>query len=256
MKASSKIFILSLLWIPVSLVAYNLLLKRQYLAGNLKPEIAFVLNGRTENYVEFKLPKFKYVVVSGMIASGSAQAGNFTAWTNYPDIEIVGDSSRNPCAEVNKYYQSLYNARVVNDTLFIRFYRERHVGNITLNADRLLILNLNSNTEYLRGEAAHVNIRGLFNPQHITIAAAGAASVNLIGLKVDQLNIIARDSCSFKFNDVQHTSTLYYSLLGKSKLDLNGSNIKNLKPGRVDSTAEINVTIKGAAKQKYLEAGQ
>jgi len=175
---------------------------------------------------------------------------------SYPDIEIIGDSTKSPFAQVNKYYKSLYNTNLVNDTLYIHFYRERPIGNVTLNADRLLILNLNSRIEYLRGEAAHVFVRGAFNPQHITIAAASAALIDLIDLKVDQLTISAQDSSSFRFSNVQHTSTLYYSLLGKSKLDLNDSNIKNLKAGRVDSTAEINVTVKGAAKQKYLDARQ
>src|SRR5476651_1598151 len=129
MKRSTKIFILALLWIPVSLVTYNLLLRKQYLAGNLKLEPSKLLRDNPESYVIFKLPKFKYVVVSGRVISGKSGAGVMTALASYPDIEIIGDSTKSPFAQVNKYYKSLYNTNLVNDTLYIHFYRERPIGN-------------------------------------------------------------------------------------------------------------------------------
>lgn len=256
MKTSTKLLIVFFIALPITLLAYNLLMKRQYLAGNLVPvkeRSSDDLNDTT-HYIKKQLPQCKYVVVSGEIASGDFGHPNRMWENNGRQINIYGDHKGKSVAVVNKYYESLFKTRVNKDTLYIYFYRQKHVGNIHSVSSILAGLYLNSNVEYIRVGRANFISDGSYNLKRLTLSVMGNNNFIINNLQTNQLNLAAKDEATVTMNDAKNISDLSYSLFDSTKVQFNNCHITAYKPLHIDTAAKMDITIKGNAIQQYLTA--
>jgi hypothetical protein len=255
MKTSTKLLIVFFLALPTTLFAYNWLMKIQYMAGNLLPEPQSLSNDLSDTvmFVKKTLPQCKYVVVSGDIASGDFEHRNYrSVFSPDKQIYIHGDHAGQQLALVNKYYESLFNTKMVNDTLYVYFYRQKRIGNISSSTDALLGLYLNSNVEYIRAGSANITLTGSFNLKHMDIKAIGGFKFDIDSLQTDHLNFIARGDEAVTLNHAKNISTFSYSLFNGAALEFNDCSIATYKPLHIDTSAKLNITIKGDAIAQYL----
>jgi hypothetical protein len=245
MKTSTKLFIAFSICLPLSALAYNLLLKRQYMAGNLIPDVT---TKSGDKFVFKQLPRFKYLVVDCSMYGGYSQ--------DFPmKVNIISNSNKKAAntAWVNIYYQSLFDTRMVKDTLFMRLYREKPIGTWDeKNHNDVFSLHLNSDVEYIHTRAGAYTVAGNFKPNQMTIVAGWESTMDINNLKTDKLNLIARDGANVNLEYNKTITTMAYSLFDKSTITLDRTPIKEYIPMHIDSTAQIKVTIKGAGIQKYL----
>jgi hypothetical protein len=68
MKTSTKLLLIFFLCIPISLWAYNSLLKKQLAARNIVMELR---PDPSQQYTEIKLPPFKHLVINGSLTYGN-----------------------------------------------------------------------------------------------------------------------------------------------------------------------------------------
>jgi hypothetical protein len=259
MKTSTKLLIVFFIALPTTLFAYNWLMKRQYLAGNLMPEEQPRGDEISDsvNYVKKPLPQCKYVVVSGEISSGDIVHGNYSAfWSNYRNIFIHGNHQGKQLALVNRYYESLFKTKLSNDTLYLYFYRKKRIGNISSINSNLLGLYLNSGVEYIKAEMANFSADGSFNLKHMRIDAMPGATFSVNGLRTTELNLTAKGEAKLTLNGAKGIAVLSYSLLDSATARFDNCQVTAYKPLHIDTAAKMDITIKGNAIQQYLSAKQ
>jgi len=255
MKTSTKLLILFFVALPTTLFAYNWLMKNQYLAGSMIPEKELFRNDLTDTnaYVKKTLPQCKHIVVSGDIASGDFDHGNYSSvFSIDKEIAIHGDHKGEPMALVNKYYESLFKTKLQDDTLYIFFYRQKHVGNINTSNNLLASLYFNSDVDYIRAGSADITVTGSFNSKHMDIKTNGGTKFDIDSLQTETLNLIARGNETVTLNKAKNISTLSYSLFDSSTLSFNDCHIASYKPLHIDTAAKLDITIKGNAIAQYL----
>jgi len=256
MKTSTKLLILFFLALPTTLFAYNWLMREQYLTGNLVPEIDRSLDGFSDStdYIKKQLPPCKYVVISGEITSGSFLTRDYSSfWSEDRYIYIHGNHKGPQVALVNKYYESLFKTKLTHDTLYVYFYREKHIGNISSNNSNLVGLYLNNDVEYIRAELGDFNINGSFNLQHMDIDASGTnTKFSIDNLQTDQLNLTCKGAVKMDLNRAKKISSLSYSLFDSTTVKFNNCQVAAYKALHIDTAAKLNVTVKGNAIAQYL----
>ncbi|MBW4891711.1 hypothetical protein KXQ82_18445 [Mucilaginibacter sp. HMF5004] len=256
MKTSTKLLIVFFIAIPTTLFAYNWLMKEQYLAGNLIPQAQRPADeyANAEAYVTLPLPQCKYVVVSGQITSGDFEHGDYrSVYSQERDIDIRGDHAGKQLAKVNKYYESLFKTSVVKDTLYISFFRKKHVENISGTGNNgLLCLYLNKDVEYIRTEFAQYHTDGSFNLKQMNIVALDGTSMSINHLQTEQLNLIAKGEAQVMVKYAKNIAQLSYSLLDSPTVKFNHCQVAAYKPLRIDSGAHMDITLKGNSIQQYL----
>ncbi len=278
MKTSNKLLIVFFIALPTTLFAYNWLQREQYIIGKLIPELDHSsgdFNDSTD-YVTKQLPPCKYLVINGLVSSGNLSEGNYsTFWSNDRNVFIHGDHTGPQQAFVNKNYGSLFTTRLVKDTLYISFYREKHITNISSNSQVLLGLYLNSDVEYIKAGYSNYIVSGSFNlkrmgisgtinslsntefniknlqTDELTLTATGA-TFNIGNLRVNDLNILAKSGAHVSVNNAKGVSTASYTALDSTEIGFYNCHVATYKPVHIDSTAKMNITIKGDAIQKYL----
>jgi hypothetical protein len=256
MKTSTKLLIVFFIALPTALFSYNWIMREQYIMGKLIPEIDHTDDALSDSsaFVRKQLPQCKYVVINGEVTSGNLLEGNYSSvWSQNRSILVRGDHKGNQYALVSKYYESLFKTRLAQDTLYMYFYREKKVGNIS-DGPVLLGLYLNSNVEYIGVDKAGVNTLGSFNLKHMAVNAAPGATFDIKGLQTDELNLTAKGAADVTVNDAKKVKALSYTLLDSATLSFNNCQIGTYKSVRVDSSAKMDITIKGNAIQQYLSA--
>jgi len=257
MKTSTKLLIAFFIVLPVTLFAYNLLMKKQYLTGSLvllKERLYDDLTDTTQ-YVKKPIPQCKYVVISGEIASGDFGHHNYLqVWNNNSQISIYGNHQGKSIAFVNKYYESLFKTKVIKDTLYVYFYRQKRIGNVNGASGVLTGLYLNNNVEYIRVTRANFNSTGSYNLKRLTLSVMGNNNFVINNLQTNQLNLAAKGEATVTMNDAKNISDLSYSLFDSTKVQFNNCHIRAYKPLHIDTAAKMDITIKGNAIQQYLSA--
>ncbi len=253
MKTSTKLMIILFTCIPVSLLAYNLLLKTEYNKGNfyqeLHPEDNSVFVTKPVSAV------FKHIVIDGSLKM--KESGSFELWmaririgknteTTHPGGNIV---------TVNKELMENLETLVKNDTLFISFrVRDKFDNNArNWNDEGDIVKIFASNVQSVDIRYAFVTIAGnLSNADSLKLRVADGSHYDINNLSVKNLNVAAADSSYVNVTKSNRINMLNYSLRGKSSLKVDETPAKEFYAGLVDSTANIQITGNAKYMQKQL----
>jgi hypothetical protein len=257
MKTSTKLLIIFFSCIPLSLLAYNLLLKKEFTNKNFVRE--YYLDP-SSTFVRKQLPTFKHIVIAGI--DGSVNRDNITYWCPRISIDNIknfkaANQRSGSYFNVIKQYQSNVNTKVKNDTLFISFNVKAGDSNSDLSelsnsANGLLQINAD-NIETVNAVSAYVTIgNNLSATGHIKLLIAGHGHYDVNNLNTDQLDITASDSSSFNIYQNNRIKNLSYSLLGKGALNLYEHPVQKFHPIQVDSMAIIQLNDKASNLQRRL----
>jgi archaellum component FlaG (FlaF/FlaG flagellin family) len=253
MKTSTKLLIIFLACIPVSLWAYNSLLKKQLEAHNLVMELRPDLS---QSYNEEKLPAFKYVVVAGALtfSDGSHKDSSWLPKLNIGDLGHVGHQNTANTISILKQYADIVKHRIVNDTLYISFNKSVKYNTESYPPYLPEIVKVTAiDLHEFNGSSVRVSIDGGIVPARLfKISVSGNSNIVVTGQITDRLDLAVNDSSSAdlmanKINDI------YYTLPGKGKLTMDVYTANRFHPGKIDSLAWMEIKGKGHDVQQYLK---
>lgn len=250
MKTSTKLLIIFFSCIPISLWAYNYILKNEYTAGRFTrdyyPDWQF-------NYVERKTPDFKYIVIDGALRSPGNTPSDWKP-------RILIDSSKTSSQQHNTItiaggYEQLFQTTVKNDTLYITFFTKndpRNIDNSGIDGVGLVKINA-AKVLSVKASNAYISIVGkLSGADSLTLATPNNGQFDIYNLKINKLNIDGSGYAQLNIEETNHIRNLYYTLGDSSILRLKSHPVQQFHPGKIDSRAGIEITGKAIDLQKNL----
>lgn len=254
MKTSTKLIIILFTCIPVSLLAYNLILKNEYINKNFYRD--FYPKDNIEYTTTPQLPNFKHIVINGSLKI--PQESGFETW-----MARVWIGSKKPNAaqhdgnaiSVIKDLEGNLIARVKNDTLFISFRVKSKYDMLSRswNNDTDIVKIYTSDVSSIKADFANVTIaNNPGNADSLKLSIADNSHYNINNLSLKNLNITAADSSYLNLWQSNRVNTLTYSLKNKSSLSIDENPVQHFNPGQVDSAAIIQITGKARFMQKQL----
>jgi hypothetical protein len=257
MKTSTKLLIIFFSCIPISLVAYNVLLRNEFKRGDFTRD--YYLD-ESNTLARQKMAPFKHIVIIGF--GGTIQRRSITYWR--PRISIgnfinIGSADHQPGNYVNviKQYKENVKATVKNDTLFISFEimtKHSNLGDfndyapsgnlVEIEGDHVLSVNANSADVMIRDKPSNID--------SLNFIVTGGGHYDINNLDVNKLSLAAKDSSYFAIYKNNKIKSLNYSLLDKSRLNLEEHPVQQFYAGKVDGTATMEITDKASYLQKQL----
>jgi hypothetical protein len=257
MKTSTKLLIIFFSCIPISLVAYNILLRNEFKRGNFTRD--YYLD-ESNTLARQKMAPFKHIVIIGF--GGSIQRRSITYWR--PRLSIgnfikIENADHQPGNYVNviKQYKDNVKTTVKNDTLFISFEimtKHSNLGDfndsapsgnlIEIEGNNVLSVNTNSADVVIRDKPS--------NSDSLKFTITGGGHYDINNLDVNKLSLVAKDSSYFAIYKNNKIKSLNYSLLDKSHLSLEEHPVHQFYAGKVDGTATIEITDRASYLQKQL----
>lgn len=251
MKTSNKLLIIFFSCIPLSLLAYNALLKQEYNAGNFVSK--FYPDGNS-NYQETKLPAFKHVVINGLIKSPNIESYQF----RMPVISISntnsypkGGSNQNRIRIISQYAEILKTA-IKNDTLYVSFFTKGTNNDIGIGENRLVEIKAN---DVISVSTRYANVSILDKPSSadsLKLTVGDNSHYDLNNLDIKNLDIYSTDMGQYNIYSNNNIRNLNYSLLANSVLHVEGHPIQQYNAGKVDGNASIEIKDKALTVQKNL----
>lgn len=262
MKTSTKLFIIFLISIPVSLVVFNMMLKNELIAGNLT-QVQYY--NSDFNYIEKKLPPFKYLVIDGAMVSGDTTNNKRykrdADWQPKIQISLIADSiTKTSRFRYLRNYADFLRTRVHNDTLFISFYKKVIADRFNSYGDNYVndLIKINApNTKLVSVRSALVNLDNMkaSSPvDSLALISAGKNTFKINYLNVNRLNVEIKNSAKVVINENNnHINSLYYSMLNNGHLQVEANTVKHFYPGKADSLARISLSGNANDLKKMLK---
>ncbi|SDD40295.1 hypothetical protein SAMN05216464_101638 [Mucilaginibacter pineti] len=252
MKTSNKLLIIFFTCIPLSLLAYNTLLKQSYQAGNFVSEFYPDINS---NYEEKNLPAFKHIVIDGLVKSPNAR----TEQGQMPTVSI-GNASTYPKSESTQnrigiitQYADVLRTTVKNDTLFVSLFTKAKDAYITTGDKALLQIKATDVTS-VSISYAYATITdkpSAADSLKLTVIYNGIYNVN--NLYINNLSVYGSGMAQTYIYGNNKIQNFNYSLLAESLLHIDGHPIQHYRAIKVDEKASIEIKDKAANMQKELQ---
>lgn len=257
MKLSNKLLLLFFISIPVSLFAYNWLLREQFLAGNIK-EVKYEM-WNSSDYVQTKLPEIRHLVIDGAFNSGDPDFPGGAVSVNWkPNIQIDYNKRRkNNDLQIDKLFKDMAHTRIKGDTLFVSFYRKERIKNNDNFYSRQFFLKVRlNNLMSVKGASGNFNINGPFDNKDSVRFSVTSGSLTINNIKANEVQVTADSGAYVNVPGNNIIGKLSYSLLNKSELRINdlGTNISSMKAVRLDSLAGISISGNAKDMKQYLQA--
>jgi len=255
MKLSNKLLLLFFISIPVSLFAYNWLLREQYLAGNIT--VVKYNKNYDSGYVKKDLPVVKHVVIDGALNSGDPHSQKGSASIDWkPAITIEHEKNEERTVlEIDKLFKDIARTKIKGDTLFISFYKKERTEKLNFYLPNSLIkIRLNSLVS-LEGTHGNFNIGGPFTNQDSMQFFIRSGNLALNKINAKSVNITADSLGSINMRKGNTIGSLSYSLTKKSSLSIENmnENIRAFNPVKVDSLTVVSISGKAQDMNKYLQ---
>lgn len=240
MKTSTRILIILLISIPVTMFAFNWLAINEYKTGNFN----FIYTPPADEKRE--LPAFKHVVMDGRLhhSKGSQPLNGLL-------LDIASDPGQKPTLVIPELVREFTTVKITNDTLYISYYKKNidiesalfwswgrlslygsTINSLTLNHGSYLITHLTTDSLKLQTTDAEVNVNNLTATTLKTLAYGRSA----IHLNPN--------------NNIEHCEYSIYDENGKLEVERNAS--KSYKPGKVHPDAQLILIGKASEMQKYI----
>lgn len=253
MKTSTKLIIILFTCIPVSLLAYNLLLKSQYNKGNFNRDL--YPQDNSVFVTQPVSPGFKHIVIDGSLKM--KETGYVEQWMAHIWIgkNIKSTYPGGNTVTVNNELKENLETLVKNDTLFIAFrFRGKFDNNArSWNDEGDIVKIFASDVQSVDIKFAFVNIAdNISNANSLKLSVADGSHYDVNNLSVKNLDVAAADSSYVNVTKSNRINMLNYSLKGKSSLKLDENPVRQFHAGQVDSTANIQVTGKATYMQNQL----
>jgi hypothetical protein len=253
MKTSTKLIIILFTCIPVSLLAYNLLLKTEYSKGNFYRDL--YPQDNSVFVVKPVSPGFKHIVIDGSLKMN--RPGNFELWMAHI---WIGKNTKAPhpggnTVTVNDALKETLETLVKNDTLFITFRVKGKFDNNarSWNDEGDIVKIFANNVQSVDIKYAFVTVTGNLNSaDSLKLRVADGSHYDVNNLSVKSLDVTAADSSYVNVTKSNRINMLNYSLRGKSSLMVNENPARQFHAGQVDSTANIQLTGKATYMQTHL----
>lgn len=260
MKTSTKLLTIFFICIPVSLLAYNYLLQKEY---KKKHFIREYYSDESAKYAEKKLPSFKHVVIEGSLKFGNLKETGYegsirwmprVAIRSY-DNGIKGSKPAINTISVVKEYVDVMQTRVKNDTLYVSFRTKSNNSNIgSLNNPLVEQVRIKAtDIVSVNADCAYVTIGDKpSNADSLKLSIAGFGFYDVNNLYINKLKVSASAETSFNLYGTNRIKNLYYSLADTSKLSLSANTIEKLHPVRADSLTSIQINYKAKDIKKLI----
>lgn len=253
MKTSTKLIIILFTCIPVSLLAYNLLLKAQYNKGNFNRDL--YPQDNSVFVTKPVSPAFKHIVIDGSLKM--KETGGFEQWMARIWIGKNNKATQpgGNAVTVNSELKENLETLVKNDTLFIAFrVRDKFDNNArNWNDEGDIVKIFADDIQSVDIKFAFVTIAGnLNNADSLKLHVADGSHYDVNNLSVKKLDVVAADSSYVSITKSNRINMLNYSLLGKSSLKVDEKPAGQFHPGRLDSTAKIQLTGRATYMQSQL----
>jgi hypothetical protein len=243
MKTSTKLLIIFFTCVPLSLWAYNSLLKKQLDAHNIVMEFR---PDPAQTYTEEKLQPFKYVVVNGALTFGEKNETNIS-WQ--PKVKF-GDNVVNTTNAINiiRGYDKIVNHRISNDTLYVTFHKNGFFNTDPYGYYDPEVVRITANDLHsVDASNARFDISGnLKTAKKLKIVLDGKSNMYISNMLTERLDLIVKDASEVNLQ-ANNFNDLYYDLPDKGRLTVDVYSAKHFHPGIIDSLAWINV--QGQARQ-------
>jgi hypothetical protein len=250
MKTSTKLIIIFCSFFPVSLLAYNYLIKVEFTKRNFVREFS---PDATQTYSTYNVGKFKHIVIDGALQTADAE--RLLTWRPMIAIKSNSHAKLGNQIEALKFYQDRVRTKLKNDTLFVWFVTSVNYKNLNENNDwgnEALRISVNGVTS-VDTKYANVNIAdkpSAFDSLKLTMMGGGRYDLNKINTY--KLTITAADSSFYNIYKDNRITNLHYSLLDKSTINLDEHPVKQFHADRLDTSAKIQITDKALYLQKQL----
>lgn len=246
MKTSTKLLLIFFLCIPVSLWAYNALLKNQLAAHNIVMELR---PDPTQQYTETRLPAYKHVVINGSLTYGAKNEIN----ANWLPAIQVGQYNSNAIS-ILKGYADVVKYHIANDTLYVAFhknavYDDRSYMYYQADVVKIATNNLHS----VAASHGRFNIHGnLHTHNDLKMVVDGKSNVDFMFFLAERVDVTLKDSSQFNAqqNNINH---LYYNLPYKSTFTVDAYAAKHFHPGYIDTNARITIMGKAGEMKQLLK---
>ena len=246
MKTSTKLLLIFFLCIPISLWAYNSLLKKQLTSHNIVMELR---PDPTQGYTEIKLPPFKHLVIDGSLTYGSKNEKN----ANWRPAIAVGQFNDNSISILNGY-SDIVKHRIANDTLYVTFHKNAIYDDESYMYYRPEVVTIATNNLHsIDASYGRFNIHGNSHTHNdLKFSVDGKSSVDFIGFLSNRVDLTLKDSSEFTAQQNKITD-LYYNLPHKGKFTVDAYTAKHFHPGNIDSLAWINIQGKASDIKQLLK---
>lgn len=247
MKTSSKLLIAFFILMPLLMIAFDLLLKDQYVKGN----ITGIRAGAEKSADKYKLKPFKYVVYNGKVVyrrggrektMGSSQRLRIVVGKGNT-YRIGLDLRKKEMVEYTHYADTLFISYRLKDMAEEYYYWS---GLVTLYAPELDGVSAGDGT---------VIISPCRQETPLKVQVLPFTTVSGRGIDVPQLHLSVAGGSKMEL-EMTDVDTLVYDLKAKSELAIKQSyTIKVLKPGMVDSESIISISGSAAKMAEVVSSG-
>lgn len=242
MKASNKLLIAVFIFMPLTMTVFNLLLKDQFVKGNIS-----AIRPVKETNVKYELKPFRHVVFDGRLlfkrngkerAVGAVQALNLSV--------KKGDAFM---LEVPPGRADMLNYSYRGDTLFIKYEIKEQSGRSAWNGYARLTAPAVSSVTNVR---SMVNIEGLQQDIPVEVRGYGEATFTAMAFHVPVAHLHLEGNSKLEMLSAE-IDTLSYDLAVNSELALKRPYTINVfKPGVVDTLSIISVAGNGTEMQAIV----
>jgi hypothetical protein len=250
MKTSTKLLIIFFSCIPISLMAYNYLLNKEYIAGRFARDY---YKNEQPAYQKQPAQAFKHIVINGALKY------DIGVTNMRPRIVIEGDTGLKKGNDISilKEYAGILQTRVQNDTLYLSFdnkapFSRSEMDPIYTNS----LVNIRaSDIRSVKASNAYITIMGRPTASDsLSLVSSVSAQYDVFSLHINKLNISGEhDSELNLFDQNNNIGNLYYSLHNNSILRLSEHPIKAYHAVNISDSARIEITGKAVELQKRLQ---
>lgn len=246
MKTSTKLLLIFFLCIPISLWAYNSLLKKQLAARNIVMELR---PDPSQQYTEIKLPPFKHLVINGSLTYGNKGERN----ANWRPAIAVGQFNDNSISILNGY-SDIVKHHIANDTLYVTFHKNAIYDDASYMYYQPEVVKIGTdNLHSVDASYGRFNLHGnLHTNNDLKITIDGKSNVDFISFLANRLDLTLKDSSEFSAQQNSITN-FYYSLPHRGKFTVDAYTAKHFHPGNIDSLAWINIQGKASDVKQLLK---
>ncbi|RPE12923.1 hypothetical protein EGT74_05105 [Chitinophaga lutea] len=248
MKTSSKLLIVFFILMPVLMVVFNLLLKDQFVKGNItrrRPDSA-------KPPVIHELKPFKYVVYNGKVVY--RKGGREKTMSNNQQLRLAVARGNTYRIDIDRRWKDMLEYSYHADTLFIS-YKLNEQGDMDFyywGGSTILY------APELDGVSAGDGSVSLWPCRQVTplkVEVLPSGSISALDVNLPQLHLSVAGNAKVDLQQAD-IDTLAYDLKAQSELSIKQSyTIKALKPGMVDSTSIISISASAARMVEMVPSG-
>lgn len=249
MKTSNKLLIAILVFLPVSLVLYNFLLKGEFVKGNIRMNAADFISKSNKR----SLKPFRHIVYDGALWKTS-ENGTRRSYSESHNLQLFFRKDTASWMELSPMQERYLKVRQEGDTLFISYLVDRMTEGKYFNDHSLRIYA--QELASVTGDHCWIEVFGVFQEDiPLKVHVKEKARCLLYGGVLPRLDLQLETEAICDMSWGGAIDTLAYRFGKQATLNIsNNAKIGVWQPESVDSTATIALSGSAASMTGYLQA--